>query len=678
MPKILAIDDNQDNLYSISALLKNVIPDCIVTTAISGEKGIEKAIENSPDTILLDIQMPNMNGYEVCQKLKSNKKTKHIPIILITATKTNVKNRVKGLEIGADAFLSKPIDVYELAAQVKVMLRIKKSEDDLRKKKDDLELRIKERTIELIHKNEDLRIEIEERKRVAEELSESKDRYQALINNILGMVYSANPDWSTRILFNSKDVCGYTEDDFFNKKIVWIDIIHPEDKSRILKEWSILQSEPTGIIQEYRIIAKDGKIRWVRDSKRSSFKAGYFNGVDGVITDISDYKKQEEQQKNQEQLLQQSQKLETIAILAGGIAHDFNNMLSVIMGNTSEALSQVNKNDDLYEIIGDIQEGTKQAQSLTQQLLTFAKGGAPIKKVVDLNQIIKKSVEFVLRGEKIKCEFTLSDDLWPVEVDPGQINQALNNFVINSNQAMPEGGIVHVKTKNTKIESENEIPVQPGKYVQITISDQGIGISESNISKIFDPYFSTKQKGSGLGLATSYSIISKHGGHISVKSRLNHGTTFFIYLPASVKAVNLSTQKQQASKNIKEEGKILVMDDQEPILKMIGRMLNRMGYETVFATDGEEALNKYREAYNSSKPFDIVILDLTVPGGMGGAKTMPELLKIDPDVKAIVSSGYSNDPIMANYEDYGFSAVIPKPYTKDQLTKVISRINLPG
>ncbi|KPA08886.1 multi-sensor hybrid histidine kinase [Candidatus Magnetomorum sp. HK-1] len=672
MTKLLAIDDNQDNLTTISAILRNVVPNCSVLTAKSGAEGIEKAITGCPDAILLDILMPEMDGYEVCQKLKSNENTKHIPIILITATKASAKYRAKGLEIGADAFLSKPIDISELVAQVNVVLRIKKSEDNLRKQKDDLELLVKERTIELIQKNKQLRIEIEERKNVAKALSESKDRYQALINNILGMVYSANPDWSTSVLFNSEEVCGYTKNDFCTQKIVWLDIIHPDDKSRVLKEWCKLQSEPTGMIQEYRIVAKDGNVRWVRDSKRSAFKAGVFNGVDGVVTDITYYKQQEEKQKKQEELIQQSQKMETVAILAGGIAHDFNNILGVIMGNASQALSHINKTDYLFDILNDIHEGAKQAKSLTQQLLTFARGGAPIKKVVDLNQIIKESVEFATRGEKTKCEYDLSKDLWAVEVDTGQINQTLNNLVINANQAMPDGGIIHIKTENTILKNETEIPIKPGKYVIIKVSDQGIGISDPNISKIFDPYFSTKQKGSGLGLATSYSIISRHGGHISVNSQIGHGTTFIIYLPISDKSINPS-EKNQAS-NHKGAGKILVMDDQEPILKMIGRMLNRMGYETVFAKDGDQAISIYRKEYNSQKPFDLVILDLTIPGGMGGAQTMPELLKIDPNVKAIVSSGYSNDPIMANYQDYGFSGVIPKPYSKNQLAKLLNTV----
>jgi len=370
--------------------------------------------------------------------------------------------------------------------------------------------------------------------------------------------------------------------------------------------------------------------------------------------------------------IQQAQRMEAVGTLAGGIAHDFNNMLGVITGNISYALSNVNKDDELFEVLFDVQESSKQAQSLTHQLLTFSKGGAPIKEVSDINRLIKEAAIFSTRGAKANCSFKLSGDLWIAEVDEGQINQVVGNLVINANQAMPNGGNITIRTENAEICSESSLPLSIGRYIKIVVEDQGIGISKKQLSNIFEPYFTTKQKGSGLGLATTYSIINRHGGYIAVYSEIDKGTVFNIYLPATSKGVKDTEEKSEPGHS--GQGKILVMDDQESILKMVRRMLNRMGYETEFALNGTEAVKKFQKAFGSKESFDLVILDLTIPGGMGGAKTVIELLKIDPDVNAVVSSGYSNDPIMANYEDYGFCGVVPKPYTKEQLSEVLNKI----
>jgi len=347
-------------------------------------------------------------------------------------------------------------------------------------------------------------------------------------------------------------------------------------------------------------------------------------------------------------------------------------MLGVITGNLSYALSNLSKNDELFEVLSDIQDSSKQAQNLTHQLLTFSKGGAPIKKTTDINKIISDAAVFSIRGAKTKCNFELSNDLWLSEVDEGQINQVVGNLVINANQAMPNGGYITIRTENAEIEADSGLPLSAGRYIKIVVEDQGIGISKKQLSNIFEPYFTTKQKGSGLGLATVYSIINKHGGYIAVYSEIDKGTVFNIYLPATSKGVKKIVDKCEPEHS--GQGKILIMDDQESILKMVGRMLNRMGYETFFATDGSQAVEMYKEAQSFENSFDLVILDLTVPGGMGGLKTIIELLKTDPKVKAVVSSGYSNDPIMANYEDYGFCGVVPKPYTKNQLSEVLNKI----
>ncbi|KPA09909.1 multi-sensor hybrid histidine kinase [Candidatus Magnetomorum sp. HK-1] len=382
------------------------------------------------------------------------------------------------------------------------------------------------------------------------------------------------------------------------------------------------------------------------------------------------------ERKQFESRIQQTQKMDAIATLAGGIAHDFNNLLGVITGNVSYSLSLLNQDEELFEVLSDVQEGVKQSEKLTQQLLTFAKGGKPVKKTADINQLIKEASLFVTRGSKSRCEFELSENLSMVEVDIGQINQVISNLVINANQAMlPHGGIIYIRTVNVEIESDNALTLSAGSYIKITVEDKGIGISKKHLSKIFDPFFTTKKKGNGLGLSSVYSIIQNHSGHISVYSELNKGTVFHVYIPASQKVIE-KTVKKMIKATHQSQGRVLIMDDQEPILKMVGRMLNSMGYETEFALDGLEAIEKFREAYQSQNPFNLVILDLTVPGGMGGRKTIMELLKIDNNIKALVSSGYSNDPIMANYDNYGFCGVVPKPYTKTELSEVLNTVNM--
>jgi signal transduction histidine kinase/ActR/RegA family two-component response regulator len=372
--------------------------------------------------------------------------------------------------------------------------------------------------------------------------------------------------------------------------------------------------------------------------------------------------------------LVQSQKMEAVGTLAAGIAHDFNNMLCVIMGNASYALQLSEDNDEIKEALIDLERGAEKAKYLIQQMLTFAKGGAPVCKPLNVNKTIKETADLVLRGSASTVKFNLLESIWSIEADNNQLYQAFGNLLINADQAMPEGGFIHITTQNEYInDGKLSPPLKPGRYVSIIVKDEGVGINDKHLSKVFDPFYTTKNKGHGLGLTTTFSIINRHDGNISVASTFGEGTTFTIYLPA---ANNVSNRSYSSKDKVdhKGRGKILIMDDEADMLKMARRMLGRMGYDTVFAKDGAEAINLYRNTFQSKEPFDLVILDLTVPGGMGGAKTIPELLKIDPKVKAVVSSGYYTDPVMANYEDYGFIGVVPKPYSIDQMAELLDTI----
>jgi CheY-like chemotaxis protein len=361
-----------------------------------------------------------------------------------------------------------------------------------------------------------------------------------------------------------------------------------------------------------------------------------------------------------------------LSILAGGIAHDFNNLLTGVLGNISVAKSNLNLEDSIYRFLDEAEKAAIRSKDLTQQLLTFAKGGAPVKKIVSVPDLIKESASFALRGSDVRCEFVVQEDLWQAQVDEGQISQVINNLIINADQAMPQGGVVRVKIENLEKKREDNLPMPDGEYLRISIQDHGIGIQEQHLQKIFDPYFTTKQKGSGLGLAIAYSIIKKHNGHISLESRLGEGTTFHIYLPAS--RVKEKPGGFPGLEPLEFSCRVLVMDDEGVVREVAESMLEHLGCDVETVSDGAEAVEEFKKARDSEKRFDIVLMDLTIPGGMGGEEAVKKLLEIEPDVKVIVSSGYSNDPIIANFRDYGFSGYVIKPYKMDDLSRTLRTI----
>jgi PAS domain S-box-containing protein len=510
------------------------------------------------------------------------------------------------------------------------------------------------------------------RKQAEESLYLEKERLYVTLQSIGDGVISTDVNGKV-VLINriAEELTGYEQNEVIGQPVS--KVLNVLDKDTLQKiETPINKVLKAGIAVDFDddmiLVTKEGLKKNIADCA-----APIFNAQNNIIGAVLVFRDVTEKQKMRIQL-QQRQKMEAIGTLAAGIAHDFNNMLGIITGNVSFVLSQINQEEEYICALTDTQAAAKKAISLTHQLLTFSKGGDPIKKPVDIRSFIQDVAEFVTRGTSTKCQFDLSDHLWTVEIDEGQMNQAISNIVINANQAMPDGGVLAIKADNVTVDSRKimNTSLLPGNYVKITIQDQGIGISEKHLTKIFDPYFTTKQKGSGLGLASSFSIIQKHTGHISVQSQIDEGTCFTIYLPASKS--HASHLEKESHSSHTGQGKVLIMDDDEAILKMSGRIFKRLGYETSLATEGSQAIEMYNDAYQSGHPYKMVVLDLTIPGGMGGAKVIPELLKIDPDVKAIVSSGYSNDPVMSNFQQYGFTAVIPKPYTKNQLEEVLNNI----
>jgi len=373
--------------------------------------------------------------------------------------------------------------------------------------------------------------------------------------------------------------------------------------------------------------------------------------------------------KKMEDELLKAQKLESVGLLAGGLAHDFNNLLTGILGNIELAKMYADPADKVYEKLTDAGQAFSRAKDLTQQLLTFSRGGEPVKKIVSLGALVKNSAKFALRGSNVRCKFFIPKDLLSAEIDEGQITQVISNLIINASQAMPSGGTVKVFCENVVVRQQDALPLKEGEYVRISIRDKGIGMPREHLPKIFDPYFTTKQKGSGLGLATSYSIIKKHEGHIAAESEMGAGTTFHLYLPASMQRTTPAGSDDETL--FRGTGRVLVMDDEDAVRTVAGEMLSYLGFSVAFADNGEKALELYGAAQEQGAPFDAVVMDLTIPGGMGGKEAAQKLIEASPNARIIVSSGYSHDPVMAEYRTYGFASVVTKPFKIKELSDSI-------
>ena len=416
------------------------------------------------------------------------------------------------------------------------------------------------------------------------------------------------------------------------------------------------------------LISKDGTIRSIEDSIAPIFdKDSNCIGTVLVFRDVT------EKQKTAKELLK-IEKLESIGLLAGGIAHDFNNILTAIIGNIELAGMCVAPDSEAYPLLQEATKASVRAKKLTQQLLTFSKGGDPIKKTSSIAETLTSSAEFVLRGSHVSCHFTIPEDLFLVDIDAGQISQVIQNLVINAKHAMVDGGQISIECSNVvDISQERVIELEHKAHIKITVTDTGGGISDDYLKKIFDPYFTTKEEGSGLGLAISHSIIKKHHGHLSVQSVKNKGTTFTIYLPAAEKQ-NVPLDVPERDEPKYGDATIIIMDDDSFIQEIAEQMLIRLGHTVLLADNGHQAIEIYQQRHHEGKAVDVIIMDLTIPGGMGGKEALAEILKIDGEAKAIVSSGYSNDPIMANCKKYGFKAAISKPFLLADLQKVINTV----
>ncbi len=599
----------------------------VSSSASSGEEAIKKAAETNADVVLMDIVLEgDMDGVETAAQIRARF---DIPVIYLTAyADDKTLQRAKITE--PYGYILKPFQERELHTTIEIAL----------------------------YKHMMERMLKESEQWLATTLKSIGDA--VIATDSQGFVIFMNPVAEALTGWKQENAAGRPLKEVFN-------IVNEETgrevedpATRVLREGVVV-----GLANHTVLIAKDGKRYPIDDSGAPILdKSGNVIGVVLVFRDITERQRMEEE-------LQKAQKLESLGILAGGIAHDFNNVLTGILGNIMLAKAHTKPEHKVYERLTEAEKACLRAKDLSQQLLTFSRGGAPIKKIASVRELLRDAVPFALSGSNVRCEFTVTDDLWPVEIDTGQIGQVINNLIINANQAMPEGGIIKVRAENMVTDAGQALPLKEGRYVKISIEDHGIGITKKHLPKIFDPYFTTKGKGKGLGLSVAYSIVKKHNGYIDVESKLGVGTTFFIYLPASEHSPAIKEKEKEMNRIFKGMGRILMMDDEEIIRDVAGEILRHMGYSVEFAKDGVEAIELYKIAKESGEPFDAVIMDLTVPGGMGGKEAIGKLLEIDPAVKAIVSSGYSNDPVMANFRRYGFRDVVAKPYRIKELGETL-------
>ena len=461
---------------------------------------------------------------------------------------------------------------------------------------------------------------------------------------------------------------GYTENQLKSHRLdTYLEMQHPQDERA-----SLYREDTRKVVDaDARLKSRDG--RWIDvevTGQRIQLEKGW--GELLVIREIT------ERKRIQQELLKARQ-LESIAALSGGIAHDYNNLLTAIMGNISLCLTSLDPDSPQYDWLDQAQEAALIAKELTNRLITFSKGGMPQKETVDAADLIEGATAFALSGSNIEAHYTFTENLWHMDVDRIQVGQALHNIVINAREALPEGGELSVSAWNVDLRDSDNAPVV-GRHVVISIQDNGPGIAPSIVNRIFDPYFTTKEmgdeRGLGLGLSIANSIIAKHGGVIGVATEAGQGACFSIYMPASATSIMPARKEDTCpmNTNCSHTGRILVMDDEEMIRNLAGNILKRLGYEPAFAQNGEEAIALYQEALSDGAPFDAVILDLTVKGGLGGKETIQKLVAIDPAVCGIVSSGYANDPGVTNYRDYGFCAVVAKPYRIKEISDQLERL----
>lgn len=620
-----------------------------VDVACNGQEAMEMTCSLRPDVVLMDIKMPIMDGLEATRRIQSACPT---PVVILTAHESQALVEEAG-KAGASAYLAKPPRADEIGRAITMAMA--RHEDLMTLRRQDRELN-----------------------KQKEALQASESRLQSIFNSLEESVFVTTPD---RKIVNMNDAgqrtFEYAPEAILNRssEILHVDRAHFVEFGKRIKD-AFDKGKAANIEFEARrqsgeVFPTEHTVTLLKDPKEAVI------GIISVVRDITERKKAEE-------AVLRTQKLESVSILAGGIAHDYNNLLSIILGNISLLMDGAGKEPGILQFLNEAEKAGIKARDLTHQLMTLSKGGGPMRKLCAITETVERGVQAASTDADIRLDMQVPGDLRWVNHDPDQLRTVIRNVVANGIESMPGGGVIAVTAENVdigKAEQDAGLPLAIGPFVRISIKDQGTGIPKEHLPKIFDPYFSTKemgsQKGMGLGLATAHAVVRKHDGHIAVVSEEEVGTTVHIYLPVPDQKDERTLFSEIQPLNDRQTSstqRVLVMDDEEMLRTLVKQMLTRLGYEVETVQDGVEAIRLYQTNKESGRPFDAVILDLTIKGGMGGRDTMEKLLEIDPNVRAVVSSGYSNDPVMEKFKDYGFCGTLPKPYQMKDMAESLMNI----
>ncbi len=624
----------------------------------------------SPSLILSDYDLPQYNGaYALAEAKRCCPDT---PFILVTGA-VGEDRAIEILTQGANDFVLKnrmqrlvPA-VRRAIAEAEALKARKKAEEKLLEAHKALESKVKERTLALQN-------EIARRKEIEESLRHSEEKLRMALDASEQGIW----DWNIvkkELIWSEKckAIFGFSPNMSVTHEL-FLKAIHPEDRKSVEQAIFRTLDQKDDYEVEMRVLWPDNTIHWVASKGKGFYlDNGKSIRMIGVTRDITERRRMEYD-------LDRERKLESVGRLAGGIAHDFNNLLAVIQGNIELSKMKIPWKNKVLENLNAAEYASRQAGELTKRLITFSQGGDPVKTLCDINNMIMDTIGNCVTIKSVEKKYSMDDGLWPVELDEGQMRQVLKNLVINAVEAMSGRGSLSVGTKNIMVSRHDSLPVSEGPYVRISLADTGEGIAEKDLTHIFDPYYSTKQRGSekgmGLGLSVCYSIVSKHYGCITVKSEEDSGSIFYIYLPAFNKgkltALKYPDEKHAATENKK---RILVMDDELLVRDVMEQLLQVKGYDVETAADGLEAIELYKKAKEADNAFDAVFLDLSVKSGLGGVPTLERLREIDPQIRAVIFSGYGDDPAIQNYSLYGFVGAVTKPFTLEKLLNVIEKIH---
>jgi two-component system cell cycle sensor histidine kinase/response regulator CckA len=625
---ILVVEDEGIVGLDIQRRLQNMgyaVPEVVAT----GGAAVQCALELRPQLVMMDIRLKGeMDGITAADHIH---RLLDVPVIFLTAyADEDTLRRAKVTE--PHGYVLKPFEERELHIAVEMAL----------------------------YKHQ-----------MERKLKDSERWLSTTMSSITDAIITTDAQGRINLLNPTAAVLtGWTQDEAIGRPLAEVFRVVDEETripnpmllANVLHKSAVSVLEPVGLL-----ITRDGD-----EFPVQYLPAPIRDANDQVLGMVLVFRNIAEQRKVQRELLR-VQKLESLGLMAGGVAHDFNNLLSALVNNVALLKMRLKPEDELYRRLELVEKALWRGTELTQQLLTFAKGGAPVRKPTDVSVLLRETAELVFNGSNISTTFQFAPDLWLADIDVGQMGHAFHNLLINAKEAMPAGGMIELHCENLRARSEQLPALKPGNYVKISLNDYGMGIAPENLGRIFDPYFTTKPHGSGLGLATVHSIIKRHEGHIAVESSVGAGAKFVIYLPAAEQG-QLEPEDWPGQTVRAGKGHILIMDDEELLREATSALLEHLGYSYETAKDGSEALELYRAAMQNGHPFDAVILDLTVPGGMGGQEAVVHLRALDPDVKAIVSSGYFHDPIVANYRAHGFSGVVSKPDTIEEMSETLHRL----